>query len=203
MRIILASKSPRRRELLSRMGIKYECMVSEREEKITGSEPDKVVRELSYQKAEDIYEALRDIEKIGDTPVLIIGADTVVACDGEIMGKPKDEADARRMLKLLSGRSHSVWTGVTVIFVNMDEKGNTHKDNVISETFACETKVYMYRLSDNEIDEYIKTREPEDKAGAYGIQGTATKFIEKIEGDYNNVVGLPVSALYQKIKKIL
>lgn len=203
MRIILASKSPRRRELLSRIGIEYECMVSEREEKITSSEPDKVVRELSYQKAEDIYEIMKGKEQIGDSPLLIIGADTVVACDGEIMGKPKDEGDARRMLKLLSGRSHSVWTGVTVLFVNMDEKGKPCKSSVISETFACETKVYMYKISDVEIDEYINTREPEDKAGAYGIQGAATKFIEKIEGDYNNVVGLPVSDLYQKIKNIL
>lgn len=203
MRIILASKSPRRRELLSRIGIEYECMVSEREEKITHSEPKKVVSELSYQKAENVYEILKGTEKTGDSPMLIIGADTVVACDGEIMGKPKDKDDARRMLRLLSAASHSVWTGVTVLFINMDERGIPCKNSVKSETFACETKVYMYKLSEKEISEYISTGEPMDKAGAYGIQGIASKFIEKIEGDYNNVVGLPVSRLYQKIKNIL
>lgn len=202
MRIILASKSPRRKELLSRIGIEYECIVSEAEEKTTESSPDKVVAELSRQKAENIFEILRAGER-DNSPMVIIGADTVVACDSNIMGKPKDKQDAERMLKLLEGRSHSVWTGVTLLFVNIDKNGNYSENKVISETFACETKVYMYHFSDNEIEEYIKTEEPLDKAGAYGIQGIAAKFIEKIEGDYNNVVGLPVSALYQRIKNIL
>ncbi len=202
MRIILASKSPRRKELLSRIGIEYECIVSEAEEKTTESSPDKVVAELSRQKAENIFEILRAGER-DNSPMVIIGADTVVACDSNIMGKPKDKQDAERMLKLLEGRSHSVWTGVTLLFVNIDKNGKYSENKVISETFACETKVYMYHFSDNEIEEYIKTEEPLDKAGAYGIQGIAAKFIEKIEGDYNNVVGLPVSALYQRIKNIL
>lgn len=202
MRIILASKSPRRKELLSRIGIEYECIVSEAEEKTTESSPDNVVAELSRQKAENIFEILRAGER-DNSPMVIIGADTVVACDSNIMGKPKDKQDAERMLKLLEGRSHSVWTGVTLLFVNIDKNGKYSENKVISETFACETKVYMYHFSDNEIEEYIKTEEPLDKAGAYGIQGIAAKFIEKIEGDYNNVVGLPVSALYQRIKNIL
>lgn len=202
MRIILASKSPRRKELLSRIGIEYECIVSEAEEKTTESSPDKVVAELSRQKAENIFEIIRAGER-DNSPMVIIGADTVVACDSNIMGKPKDKQDAERMLKLLEGRSHSVWTGVTLLFVNIDKNGKYSENKVISETFACETKVYMYHFSDNEIEEYIKTEEPLDKAGAYGIQGIAAKFIEKIEGDYNNVVGLPVSALYQRIKNIL
>ncbi len=202
MRIILASKSPRRKELLSRIGIEYECIVSEAEEKTTESSPDKVVAELSRQKAENIFEIIRAGER-DNSPMVIIGADTVVACDSNIMGKPKDKQDAGRMLKLLEGRNHSVWTGVTLLFVNIDKNGNYSENKVISETFACETKVYMYHVSDNEIEEYIKTEEPLDKAGAYGIQGIAAKFIEKIEGDYNNVVGLPVSALYQRIKNIL
>ncbi len=202
MRIILASKSPRRKELLSRIGIEYECIVSEAEEKTTESSPDKVVAELSRQKAENIFEIIRAGER-DNSPMVIIGADTVVACDSNIMGKPKDKQDAGRMLKLLEGRSHSVWTGVTLLFVNIDKNGNYSENKVISETFACETKVYMYHVSDNEIEEYIKTEEPLDKAGAYGIQGIAAKFIEKIEGDYKNVVGLPVSALYQRIKNIL
>lgn len=203
MRIILASKSPRRRELLSRIGIEYECMVSETEEKITESKPDKVVGELSHQKAENIFEILRAEGSINNSPVVIIGADTVVVCDNEVMGKPRDKADARRMLKLLEGRSHSVWTGVTILFINIDKNGNYMENSVSAETFSCETRVYMYPVSDSEIDEYIETKEPEDKAGAYGIQGIAAKFIEKIDGDYNNVVGLPVSALYQRIKNIL
>lgn len=202
MRIILASKSPRRKELLSRIGIEYECIVSEAEEKTTESSPDKVVAELSRQKAENIFEIIRAGER-DNSPMVIIGADTVVACDSNIMGKPKDKQDAGRMLKLLEGRSHSVWTGVTLLFINIDKNGNYSENKVISETYACETKVYMYHVSDNEIEEYIKTEEPLDKAGAYGIQGIAAKFIEKIEGDYNNVVGLPVSALYQRIKNIL
>ncbi len=202
MRIILASKSPRRKELLSRIGIEHECIVSEAEEKTTESSPDKVVAELSRQKAENIFEIIRAGER-DNSPMVIIGADTVVACDSNIMGKPKDKQDAGRMLKLLEGRNHSVWTGVTLLFVNIDKNGNYSENKVISETFACETKVYMYHVSDNEIEEYIKTEEPLDKAGAYGIQGIAAKFIEKIEGDYNNVVGLPVSALYQRIKNIL
>ena len=202
MRIILASKSPRRKELLSRIGIEYECIVSEAEEKTTESSPDNVVAELSRQKAENIFEIMRAGER-DNSPMVIIGADTVVACDSNIMGKPKDKQDAGRMLKLLEGRSHSVWTGVTLLFVNIDKNGKYSENKVISETFACETKVYMYHVSDNEIEEYIKTEEPLDKAGAYGIQGIAAKFIEKIEGEYNNVVGLPVSALYQRIKNIL
>lgn len=203
MRIILASKSPRRKELLSRIGIEFECMASEMEEKITDDSPDKVVSELSRQKAENILEMLRPAEEQDSSPMVIIGADTIVECDGKIMGKPKDDTDAKRMLRLLAGRCHSVWTGVTILFINIDKNGNINDNKIISETFACETKVYMYPVSDKEIDKYIKTKEPCDKAGAYGIQGIATKFIEKIEGDYNNVVGLPVSALYQKIKNIL
>ena len=203
MRIILASKSPRRKELLSRIGVEFECIVSDREEKITCSEPEQVVEELSNQKAEYVFEIIRNQNGFGRESALIIGADTIVVCDGEIMGKPKNEEDAYMMLKGLSGRSHSVWTGVTVLFVNMDKDGLFKENSVRTETFACETRVYMYDITDVEIKEYIKTGEPMDKAGAYGIQGIATKFIERIDGDFNNVVGLPLSKLYQKIKNIL
>ena len=129
MRIILASKSPRRKELLSRIGIEYECIVSEAEEKTTESSPDKVVAELSRQKAENIFEIIRAGER-DNSPMVIIGADTVVACDSNIMGKPKDKQDAGRMLKLLEGRSHSVWTGVTLLFVNIDKNGNYSENKV-------------------------------------------------------------------------
>lgn len=190
MRIILASKSPRRRELLAQIGIEYECIVSDKEEKIAQTVPEEAVKELSKQKAETVFEMTAEEE------VLVIGADTVVVCGGEIMGKPKDRADAKRMLTRLSGGCHSVWTGVTIIY-----RAGCAKENAVSvETFAEETRVYMYDISDEEIERYAQSGEPDDKAGAYAIQGAGAKFIKRIEGDYNNVVGLPVAALYQRIK---
>ena len=125
---------------------------------------------------------------------LVIGADTIVAKDSEIFGKPKDTEDARRMLSALQGREHSVWTGVTLIYLRDGKKKK--------KVFAEETKVHMYSMSEQEIEEYIRTKEPEDKAGAYAIQGYAAKFIKKIDGDYNNVVGLPVARIYQELKKL-
>lgn len=199
MRVILASKSPRRRELLSQIGIEYECMVSEKEEKIRNTEPEAVVMELSRQKADDVYD-MAAAEMCGtphsgdEEPLLVIGADTVVSCGGEIMGKPKDREDAKRMLRCLSGGCHSVWTGVTVRYGNGSASS--------SETFAEETKVYMYDISDDELEEYVSCGEPDDKAGSYAIQGRGARFVEKIEGDYNNVVGLPAAALYQRLKNI-
>lgn len=193
MRIILASKSPRRRELLKQIGIEYECIVSDKEEKLTGNTPKEVVLGLSLQKAEDVYELVKGETAREDT--LIIGADTVVALGNNIMGKPKDNDDAVRMLKLLNKNKHSVWTGVTLICVK--------NGAVRIESFARETKVFMYEMSDREINDYVDSKEPQDKAGAYAIQGMGARFIEKIEGDYNNVVGLPVAELYHRIEKIL
>ncbi len=123
----------------------------------------------------------------------VLGADTVVAFEGQILGKPENEADALRMLRMLSGNTHSVFTGVTVI------AGNGREKRIIS--FAEETKVTMYPMTEEQIQAYVETKEPMDKAGAYGIQGKCAIYIEKIEGDYNNVVGLPVAALYQKLTK--
>ena len=120
---------------------------------------------------------------------LVIGADTIVVYDGKILGKPKDEADAIRMLRMLQGQTHSVYTGVTLL-----EEGK-------QTTFAEETKVSMYPMTEEEIAWYVSTKEPMDKAGAYGIQGLCARFVEKIQGDYNNVVGLPVGRIYQKLKK--
>ena len=139
--------------------------------------PSEIVEYLSYIKAMPL--------KNGEN--IVIGADTVVAIDGKILGKPKDEKDAFLMLKMLSGRQHSVFTGVTLI---KGEKTNT---------FSVETKVYFYPISDKQIEEYIKTKEPMDKAGSYAIQGKGCLFIEKIEGDYFNVVGLPVARLKQEL----
>lgn len=193
MKIILASKSPRRKELLSQVGYTYECVVSEKEENTDAVQPSDVVKELSQQKAEDVC---AKIEKEGqmEEDCLVIGADTIVAKDSEIFGKPKDTEDAKRMLSALQGREHSVWTGVTLIYLRDGKKKK--------KVFAEETKVHMYSMSEQEIEEYIRTKEPEDKAGAYAIQGYAAKFIKKIDGDYNNVVGLPVAKIYQELKKL-
>lgn len=191
MKIILASKSPRRKELLKQIGLEFEVCVSDKEENILTEVPRKLVEQLSKQKAEDVYEMKK--EMMNDA-YLIIGADTVVALGQNIMGKPKDEEDAKRMLRSLSGKTHSVWTGVTVIYNN---------DMITKNSFQVETKVTMYPITEEEIEWYIRSKEPFDKAGAYGIQGLGARFIEKIEGDYNNVVGLPISTLYQKIKDVL
>ena len=118
----------------------------------------------------------------------------MVCQNGEIMGKPKDEADALRMLRQLQGEMHSVFTGVTLI---VKENGSV----ISKQTFSQETRVYLYAMTDEEIQDYIATGEPMDKAGAYGIQGRFAAYVEGIEGDYNNVVGLPVSAVWQEIKE--
>lgn len=185
MKIILASASPRRRELLTQIGVNFAVQPACGEEVITGSNPEEVVKELSAQKAEEVAK----MQQEGDW--LVIGADTVVSCDGRILGKPKDEADAFVMLSMLQGHTHEVYTGVTLYWsVNGKEQ---------KLMFAEQTKVTMYAMTAEEIRSYIKTGEPMDKAGSYGIQGKCAAFIEKISGDYNNVVGLPVARIYQEL----
>lgn len=191
--IILASKSPRRRELLSQIDIDYRCIPSEKEEIIHESEPDRVVTLLSGQKAYDIEEQIQKNGTVLDKDTIIIGADTVVAYDGMILGKPKDEEEACHMLSMLSGKCHQVFTGVTVLYLC----GNIRKEL----SFAECTSVYVRELSGQDISDYIKTGEPMDKAGAYGIQGKFAKYVEKIDGDYNNVVGLPVSRLFHEVRE--
>ena len=172
--IILASKSPRRQELLKFITQDFTVKTAEVDETLPEKiSPADAVLYLSKIKAEP-FKNENDI---------VIGADTVVAIDGKILGKPSDKADARDMLRLLSGKTHSVFTGVTVF------KGND------SKSFFSETKVTFFELSESEIENYISTGEPLDKAGAYGIQGFGSLLVEKIEGDYFNVVGLPVSKL--------
>lgn len=179
--IILASQSPRRQELLKLITNDFEIKVSNVDETLpSGISPKDAVLYLSKIKAEPF--------KNGSD--IIIGADTVVALDGKILGKPKNDENAREMLKFLSGKAHSVFTGVTLI------KGD------ITRSFAVETKVKFFDLTDEEIDEYIKTGEPADKAGAYGIQGYGSLLVEKIDGDYFNVVGLPVSKLARELLAI-
>ena len=187
-RFILASASPRRRELLKQIGVTFEVMPAKGEEVITERQPEQVVKELSRQKAEEIAAGIQGEH------VIILGADTVVAYDGKILGKPKDETDARRMLSMLSGNTHSVYTGVTVIVLK-DGESQIH-------SFYEETKVTMYPMTDAQIFAYIQTKEPMDKAGAYGIQGKGAVFIEKIDGDYNNVVGLPLAKIFHKIEEV-
>lgn len=188
-RLILASASPRRRELLEQIGATFQVMPAKGEEVITKEQPEQAVMELSRQKAEEIAEKIAD--GIADEDVLVLGADTVVVYEGKILGKPKDESDARAMLSMLNGRTHSVFTGVTVIVM----KNGTSQIH----SFYEETEVSMYPMTDAQISYYIQTGEPMDKAGAYGIQGKGAVFIEKIHGDYNNVVGLPVAKIFYKM----
>ncbi len=184
--LILASGSPRRKELMEQIGLKFSVCESKASEITYRARPDEVVKELSYEKARAVFENDHRDD-------VVIGADTVVYVGGSILGKPKNEKQCRQMLEALSGRSHYVYTGVTILWT---DNGTPH---VLS--FTEMTKVRLHKLSDEEIDEYIASGEPMDKAGAYGIQGSFAKFIEGIEGDYNNVVGLPVARLYQELKK--
>ena len=179
--LILASKSTRRKELLSLITRDFEIIPAVGEERADKSlPPSEYVTELARHKAEEVA-----CSHHGD---IVIGADTVVVTGNEILGKPKDEADAKRMLMLLSGREHSVYTGVCII----------SKDENVS--FCEETKVRFFKLSEHETDEYIATGEPFDKAGAYGIQELGALLVSGITGDYYNVMGLPVGRLARELK---
>lgn len=194
-RLILASGSPRRKELLEQIGAEFEILPAKGEEVITSTIPSQVVMELSSQKAEEVagrFEVELGVSaKDKESAVIILGADTVVAYDDQILGKPKNKEDAVNMLKLLSGNTHSVFTGVTLIWC---KNGIREK-----QSFFAETKVTMYPLTEQEIQAYVETGEPMDKAGAYGIQGKGAVLVEKIDGDYNNVVGLPVAMVCRKL----
>ncbi len=179
-KLILASGSPRRRELLAQAGIPFEVIVSNAEEIMTKTEPGAIVEELARCKAEAVARQYPDR--------VVLGADTVVTLDGEILGKPKDEADAARMLRALQGREHQVYTGVA--FVRGREIHSFHE----------KTDVWMYSMTEEEIEAYIKSGDCMDKAGAYGIQGNFAIHIKGIKGDYYNVVGLPVGRVWQEYK---
>ena len=186
-KIILASGSPRRRELLATAGIPFAVRTSEVDETTSLKDPEEVVKELSCRKCKDVLEQ----EPPG---TIVLGADTIVAMDGVILGKPENEADAKRMLQELQGRTHDVYTGVTI--AERRAQFVTQK-----ECFAVRTEVKIGPLSDEEIESYIATGEPMDKAGAYGIQGVFSRHVEQITGDYFNVVGLPVHMVYEVLKK--
>ena len=190
MKIILASASPRRKELLRQVGLSFRTMPSIKEEKVTKTKPEDVVEELSYQKAVDICTQLS--ESIQEDFV-VIGADTVVSCWDKIMGKPENKKDACRMLEELQGKSHQVYTGVTLAWKYKDVPAMFH-------TFHECTDVTVYPMTEEDIRRYVDSGEPMDKAGAYGIQGLFAAYIQGICGDYNNVVGLPVGRVYQELK---
>ena len=180
--VILASGSPRRRELLSALCSDFKIITADVDETCDEQDPEKLSESLARKKGIAVYEKLcAENSPFAKSP--IISADTVVFCDGEIMGKPTDERDAQRMLKKLSGKAHTVATGICVI------KGGVPFSSSVT------TKVFVDELTDIEIDSYISSGDPFDKAGAYGIQGIFSKHISKIEGCYFNVVGLPVSCL--------
>ena len=187
MELILASASPRRKELLEKIGLPFTIQPAKGEERITQKSPAAVVMELSRQKAEEIAAA-----QTGEC--IVIGADTIVAKGEEIMGKPKDAADAKRMLAGIADNCHQVYTGVTLI------RTGAHPQSV---TFHEKTDVYLYPISDAELDAYIASGDPMDKAGAYGIQGNFAIHVKGIAGDYYNVVGLPIGRVYQELKRML
>lgn len=190
-KIILASASPRRKELLKQVGISYRVVPSSIEEKLTKTLPEEIVSELSYQKATDVCSRL---EAEGEDDFTVIGADTVVSFMNHVMGKPKDKEDACRMLGSLQGNVHQVYTGVTICYKKQGMPSMFH-------TFFERTDVSVYPMTEQEITAYVETGEPMDKAGAYAIQGKCAAHIESICGDYNNVVGLPVGRLYQELKQ--
>lgn len=188
LKFVLASQSPRRKKLLRQMGLVFEVMPADVDEDSPERDPAALVESLSLQKAS----AVAHIRK----QALVIGADTIVVHNGAILGKPADEADAHRMLRQLSGETHQVYTGVALV-----REGKEHEK--ITKTFHVKTNVTFSSLSDTEILSYIKSGSPMDKAGAYGIQDDrGSVFVERIEGDYYNVVGLPLNRLYQELKLV-
>ena len=187
MELILASASPRRKELLEKIGLPFTVQPAMGEERITQKSPAAVVMELSRQKAEEIAAAQTE-------DCIIIGADPVVARGEKIMGTPKDAADAKQMLRSIADDCHQVYTGVTLI------RTGAHPQSV---TFQEKTDVCLYPISDEELDAYIASGDPMDKAGAYGIQGDFAIYVKRIAGDYYNVVGLPIGRVYQELKRML
>ncbi len=189
MRYVLASGSPRRRELLAKVVPDFEIIPAVSEEEATSSEPEDIVKELSFQKASEIFYKL--LTDDGDR-LVVIGADTVVSYNHEVLGKPRDEEDAARMVGMLAGQEHCVYSGVTCFYLD--------EGTVRNFSFTECTKVRVNDMTRDEIKSYAHSGEPMDKAGAYGIQGQFAKFVTGIDGDYYNVMGLPVARLYQELK---
>lgn len=188
--LILASASPRRRELLSQAGLEFTVESADINEEPQGNEaPAKYVQRLAVEKAQVVWERHRDDDDSGD-PITVLGADTVVVVDGEILGKPANEAEARRMLERLSGRTHQVMTGIAAIT----------RDAIVSDVEI--TQVFFDLIEESELTHYLASGETLDKAGAYGIQGYAARWIPRIEGCYFNVVGLPLARTIALLAKV-
>ena len=189
-KIILASASPRRRELLERAGLSFTVMPASGEEKRSSEDPAEVVLQLARDKASAVADTLAECEE----GTLVIGSDTIVVFENRILGKPKDKEDAAQTLEKLQGNTHQVYTGVTLLL----KKKHTWQ----AHTFSEKTDVQFYPVSREELLAYIETGEPMDKAGSYGIQGGFGIYVKGICGDYNNVVGLPVGRLVYELKKL-
>lgn len=187
--IILASQSPRRRELLGRLHIPFEVVPAVGEEKAHGESPQDIVMHLARQKAEEVYFSKQ--KACDGSPLLVIGADTIVVFENQVLGKPGDRDSAYAMLDMLSGNTHQVYTGVCIM------KGDT------VHCFYEKTDVTFARLTAEELWAYIDSGDSFDKAGGYGIQGDFAVYVKEISGDYNNVVGLPVARLYQELKEFV
>ena len=184
-KIILASLSPRREKSAKTMGLNFEIIPSNFIEDMTlNLPPDKLAMELALGKAKDVAKKLRE--------GIVLGFDTFVYFNNKLIGKPKDKKDAFNTLKSYSGKFHEVYTGIAIINC---KTGKTIKDCVI-------TRVHFKKLSDNEINKYIETKEPLDKAGSYGIQDLGSVFIDRIEGDFYNITGFPISTVYENLKKM-
>ncbi len=182
--IILASNSPRRRELMNMLNIDFISIATNIEEIIDQTLTyDEMVIDLSFQKAYEVFKDHKDS--------IVLGFDTLVVINDMILGKPKDKDEAKNFLNILSGDTHLVYTGCTIL-----TKG-------LSKSFFSTAQVTFAKLSDEEIEEYISTGEPMDKAGAYGIQGYGSKFVERINGDYYAIVGFPVAKIYKELKSII
>lgn len=195
MRVILASASPRRKELLKKLFTDFEVICAAGSETYTAIRPSDIVQQLAKQKAAEVEQRVsggRNPKRYED--YLIIGADTVVACNDQILGKPEHKLQAKQMLRMLAGTTHQVYTGVALAI-----RKNGKRQCL---TFAERTNVRFYPMTEQEIEAYVCSGEPMDKAGGYGLQGIGGRYVQAIEGDYQNVIGLPVAKLYQVFQKI-
>lgn len=208
MKLVLASGSQRRRELLTMCGYDYEIIVSNADETIDENDPESFVRALSFRKAKDVFDRLF---AAGRRDFAVIGSDTVVALQKEgeikpvIIGKPKDAEDAVRILSMLSGKTHRVFTGVSVIADIPDENAAAQcsiQEKAEIQTECSITEVTFETLSPDEITDYVNSGDPLDKAGSYGIQGPFGMFVREIQGNYFTVIGMPIPVLYKMLKKI-
>ncbi len=193
MKLILASGSPRRQELLKKAGVPFEVVASRAQEKYTETKPGNIVMRLSSLKCEAVAALQKE-------PCVVLGADTIVAVDDCVLGKPKDCEDACRMLRRLQGRSHTVLTGVTLI--RLDKAGCQKVKETVRKTFYESTHVYVKPMTEAEIKAYVDTGEPMDAAGAYKIQLGFGKYIERFDGDYENIIGLPVKRVLRELERI-